>query len=65
MEVREVLCVPYDAAPGLAEVSEAGTRDIATSIRQQSHIGLRDEEYERIVELLRAAGAKEKGFYRP
>jgi hypothetical protein len=65
MEVREVMSIAYADAPRLAEISVASDRDLSLSIRQQSHISLRDEEYERLVERLRNAGAREDGFYRP
>jgi hypothetical protein len=64
MDVREVMSTDYASAPTLAAISTSG-RELATSIRQQSHIGLREDEYEAAVRLLRAAGAREDRFYRP
>src|SRR4051812_15731641 len=64
MDVREVMSTDYASAPTLAGISASG-RDLATSIRQQSHIGLREGEYEAAVRLLRDAGAREDRFYRP
>jgi hypothetical protein len=64
VETRPVLSMGYAGAPTLAEIS-VGQRDLRTSIRQQTHIGLSDSEYEQLVVLLRAAGAAEDSFYRP
>ena len=62
-EVRKVLVTSYDRAPGLDALTSG--RDLRTSIRQQSHIRLQDEEYERAVEALRAAGAEPDRLYTP
>src|SRR3954451_11516230 len=64
MDVREIMSTDYTSAPTLAAISASG-RELAVSIRQQSHIGLREEEYEAAVRLLRDAGAQEDRFYRP
>ncbi len=64
VETRPVLAMGYEGAPTLSDVSVGG-RDLRTSIRQQAHIGLTDDEYERAVMLLRQAGAVEDTFYRP
>ncbi len=63
MDVREVMSVTYAQSPSLESISVDG-RDLRASIRQQSHIQLRELEYERAVELLLAAGAVEDGLYR-
>jgi hypothetical protein len=63
LDVREVMSLPYADSPRLDYISVSG-RDLGASIRQQSHIQLREPEYRRAVELLLAAGAVEDGLYR-
>jgi hypothetical protein len=63
LDVREVMSLPYADSPSLAGISVGG-RQLRESIRQQSHIQLRDLEYRRAVELLLAAGAVEDRLYR-
>jgi hypothetical protein len=64
-EVRRVLVTTYDRAPRLADLNEAGGRDLRISIRQQGHLALSDAEYERAVDALIAAGAVPDSLYRP
>ena len=63
LDVREVMSVPYADAPRLADVSVGGRR-LADSIREHSHITLRPDEYDSVVELLGQAGAVEDRLYR-
>jgi hypothetical protein len=63
VETRPVLSMCYSGAPRLADL--AVQRDLHESIRQHSHIGLTDAEYQRAIAALRMAGAKEDRFYRP
>lgn len=63
LDVREVMSLPYARSPSLDAISVAG-RDLRKSIREHSHIQLRDLEYRRAVELLFEGGAIEDTLYR-
>ena len=64
-EVRPVMWTGYADAPNLDALIASGGRDLRASIRQQSHVKLRDSEYEPAVAALEHAGAERDGFYRP
>lgn len=57
------MSLPYAESPSIDALSVAG-RDLRRSIREHSHIQLRDSEYRRAVELLLGRGAVEDRFYR-
>ena len=63
LDVREVMSLPYAESPSIDALSVAG-RDLRRSIREHSHIQLRDSEYREAVELLLGRGAVGDRFYR-
>ena len=57
------MCLPYAGSPRLAQISIGG-RLLRESIREHSHIRLRDLEYHEAARLLLAGGAVEDSLYR-
>ena len=57
-----MLSMGHEGAPPLRDLIV--DRNPHESIRQHAHIRLTEGEYRRAVEALRAAGAKEDGFYK-
>jgi hypothetical protein len=64
-DVRPVLWTDYASAPSLDDLIVPDGRDLRASIRQQSHVRLRDAEYRLAVAALEDAGAERDGLYRP
>ena len=58
LDVREVMSLPYVDSPSIDALSVAG-RDLRKSIREHSHIQLRDLVYRRAVACCSAGGAVE------